>query len=555
MTAPVQVVSQRAALYLRVSTARQAEHDVSIPDQKRQGEAWCAARGYSLVETFVEPGASATNDRRPEFQRMIEAGTSKPAPFDVVVVHSFSRFFRDHFELEFYVRKLAKNGVRLVSITQEMGDDPMHVMMRQIMALFDEYQSKENAKHVIRALKENARQGFWNGSLPPIGYRTVAAETRGAKVKKKLEIDPLHADTVRLIYRLALEGDGTTGQMGVKNIVSYLNARHIFTRDGGRWGIGQVHRILTRRTYMGEHEFNKRTKTKELKPVAEIVTVPVPPIIDPETFEAVQQRLKARNPKVIPARVISGPTMLTGLIHCAKCGGAMTIRTGKGGRYRYYACSTKARQGETACSGMAVPMEKLDDLVASHLEERLLQPERLETILAAVLDRRQEQGERRREHIAELAKRAAESELRLKRLYDAIEAGVADLDDPALKDRIDGLKAIRDQARSDADRAQAMLDSSGSKAITPQMVRTFAKAARQRIRLEGGGYRRDHLRALAQRVEVAEGEVRIIGSKTRLLQTLVGKPGVNAVPTQGLKWRRVVDRRRTFSGCKSLIII
>jgi hypothetical protein len=77
----------------------------------------------------------------------------------------------------------------------------------------------------MRALKENARQGFWNGSLPPIGYRTVAAEQRGAKSKKKLEIDPLHADTVRLIYRLALEGDGTTGQMGVKNIVSYLNSR------------------------------------------------------------------------------------------------------------------------------------------------------------------------------------------------------------------------------------------------------------------------------------------------------------------------------------------
>jgi hypothetical protein len=43
------------------------------------------------------------------------------------------------------------------------------------------------------------------------------------------------------------------------------------TRDGGRWGTGQVHRILTRRTYMGEHEFNKRSKTKELKPVSEIV--------------------------------------------------------------------------------------------------------------------------------------------------------------------------------------------------------------------------------------------------------------------------------------------
>src|SRR3546814_2239980 len=78
-----------------------------------------------------------------------------------------------------------------------MGDDPMHVMMRQIMALFDEYQSKETAKHVLRAMRENARQGFWNGSLPPIGYRVVAAEQRGAKVKKRLEIDPFHAETVR----------------------------------------------------------------------------------------------------------------------------------------------------------------------------------------------------------------------------------------------------------------------------------------------------------------------------------------------------------------------
>src|SRR3546814_10900896 len=92
-------------------------------------------------------------------------------------------------------------------------------MMRRIMSLFDEYQSKENGKHVTRALKENARQGFWNGALPPIGYRIAAAEQRGAKTKKRLEIDPLHADTIRLIYRLALEGQGDSGQMGVKAIV------------------------------------------------------------------------------------------------------------------------------------------------------------------------------------------------------------------------------------------------------------------------------------------------------------------------------------------------
>ena len=538
-------VALRAALYLRVSTTRQAEHDVSIPDQRKQGEAYCASRGYQLVETFVEAGASATNDRRPEFQRMIEAGTSKPAPFDVVVVHSFSRFFRDHFELEFNVRKLAKNGVKLVSITQEMGDDPMHVMMRQIMALFDEYQSKENGKHVIRALKENARQGFWNGSLPPIGYRVVDAEQRGAKMKKKLEIDPLHADTVRLIFRLASEGDGTSGPMGVKNIVNHLNKHRMFTRNGGRWGIGQLHRVLTRRTYIGEHRFNRRSNKGVVKSEDEIVTVAVPPLIDLEIFEAVQNRLKVNNPKVTPPRVVSGPNLLTGICHCGNCGGAMTLRTGKNGRYRYYACSIRARQGETGCKGRAIPMDKLDRIVVSHIEERLLDPERIEDVLASLLDRRQESVERRSQHIAELNHRAAEADNRLKRLYDAIEAGSLDPAESSLGERIAGLTALRDQARADATRIEAMLASSTHQRLTGAAVRELASEARRRLRLDKGGYRREHVRAFTQRVEVADDAIYIKGSKNVLLRTLVattgGKTAGIGVPGFIPKWRKRWD--------------
>ncbi|WP_440411680.1 recombinase family protein [Neorhizobium petrolearium] len=538
----------RAALYLRVSTVRQAEHDVSIPDQRRQGEAYCASRGYQLIETFVEAGASATNDRRPEFQRMIEAGTSKPAPFDVVVVHSFSRFFRDHFELEFNVRRLAKNGVKLVSITQEMGDDPMHVMMRQIMALFDEYQSKENAKHVLRAMNENARQGFWNGARPPIGYRIVAAEQRGSKIKKKLEIDPLHAETVRLIYRLFLEGDGTSGPLGVKAITCHLNERRIFTRDGGRWGLAQIHAILTRTTYIGEHRFNTRSyKNREKKPENEVAIMAVPPLIDRVTFDTVQARLKSRNPMVMPARVTSGPTLLTGLCFCARCSGAMTLRTGKGngGMYRYYTCSTKARQGKTGCKGRSIRMDKLDHLVASHLEDRLLQPERLATILSSLLERRQERSVRRREHLADLRRRITETDQRLNRLYDAIESGVAAMDDVGLKDRIANLRAVRDQATVDAERIQATLESAGVQEFNPAMIDALSAAARGAMRIEGGGYRRDHLRAFAQRVEVADDEVRIMGSKSELLQSLVaassGKSAASVVRSSVLKWRTRQD--------------
>ena len=541
MTAPV-----RAALYLRVSTGRQADNDLSIPDQRRQAKGYCATRGWEIVADFVEPGVTATDDRRPEFQRMIDAATTKPPAFDVILVHSFSRFFRDQFQLEFYVRRLAKNGVRLVSITQELGDDPMSNMIRQIMALFDEYQSKENAKHTLRAMKENARQGFWNGSLPPIGYRIVeAAEQHGHRTKKTLEIDPVQAETVRMIFRLAREGDGTSGPMGVKNITKHLNGAGIRTRDGGRWGLGAVHKVLTRTTYVGRHRFNATFwKTRERKPETEVVEMAAPPIVEAAEFEAVQALLKSRSPALTAPRVVSGPTLLTGICFCSACGKAMTLRTGKGGRYRYYTCSTKARQGETGCKGRTVPMEKLDTLVADHIERRLLQSSRLEEILSSVLDRREERAERRTAHIAALRKRAAEADAKLKRLYDAIENGVADLADPMLKDRIAELKAMRDQARADAERAEGALDRLGP-AITPAALKTFARTARRRMRTESGGYRRDHLRALAQRVEVDAKEVRIMGSKSVLLRTLVavssGKTAGFGVPSFVPKWRAVRD--------------
>ena len=197
-------VLRRVAIYARVSTTRQADGDLSIPDQIKQGEDYCAARGLRLVETYVDPGASATDDRRPEFQRMIDAVTSPAQPFDIVLVHSMSRFFREQFLSEMYLRKLRKAGVELISMTQEFRDDTTGNLIRQIVGSFDEYQSRENAKHTLRAMRENARQGFWNGSRAPFGYRAVVAEKRGQKVKKVLAIDEAEADVVCRIYDLPL---------------------------------------------------------------------------------------------------------------------------------------------------------------------------------------------------------------------------------------------------------------------------------------------------------------------------------------------------------------
>jgi hypothetical protein len=55
----------------------------------------------------------------------------------------------------------------------------------------------------------------------------------------------------------------------------------------------------------------------------------------------------------------------------------MTLRTGSsstGATYRYYTCSTNARQDKIGCEGRTIPMNKLDHIVANHLEGRLLPP-------------------------------------------------------------------------------------------------------------------------------------------------------------------------------------
>ena len=90
-----------------------------------------------------------------------------------------------------------------------------------------------------------------------------------------------------------------------------------------------------------------------------------------------------------------------------------------------------------------------------------------------------------------------------------------------------------------------MLDSAAQQPVTSTVLRKFAATARKRMRIEGGGYRRDHLRALAQRVEVDDREVRIMGSKSDLLRTLAAISGVKSasfgVRTSVLDWRKGWD--------------
>jgi DNA invertase Pin-like site-specific DNA recombinase len=163
----------KVAIYTRVSTGRQAEKDLSLPDQQQQLEQYCQQKGWGVYKVYVEPGASARDDNRPVFQEMIADGLRKKPPFNVILTLTTSRFFRGVTQARLCKHRLAKNGVKVLAIHQEVTDDPMGGFVEGIFELIDQYESDINGFHTLRAMKENARKGFFNGSRPKYGFMTT----------------------------------------------------------------------------------------------------------------------------------------------------------------------------------------------------------------------------------------------------------------------------------------------------------------------------------------------------------------------------------------------
>ncbi len=540
--APPAPHSQRVAVYARVSTAKQAEADLSIPDQLASARAYCERHGWTVAAEFIEPGASGTDDQRPAFQRLIEEATGSARPFDVVLVHSLSRFARDLVAVELATRRLDKVGVRLVSMTQEMSDDANGMLMRRIIAAIDEHHSQENAKHTLRAMRENARQGYWNGSRPPYGYKAVEAGQRGARVKKVLAVNEDEAEVVRRVFALHLGAEGAP--TGVKAIAARLNDAGVTLR-GKPFSISNVHRILTATTYAGRHVFNRvEARSGKAKPRDEWIEVAVPAIVSAEDFERVQESLAARAPSRTPPRAVSSPVLLTSLAVCETCGAGMTLRTGKGGRYRYYTCAGQAHRGKSVCAGRSVPMQQLDGLVTDALAERVLRPERLEALLAAYISRGAEADGARKERLARARKALTDAAGAKSNLLGLVAAGVLQADDRDLAEQLRSAEARRCAAEEEIARLEAAANAVAPTAITAAKVAKLGATIHQALQSGPPEFRRAYLRLFVGKVVVGDKEVQISGPTSALARA--AQAAENADPkdlsTQfRRRWRPIGD--------------
>ena len=518
---------KRAVLYLRVSTGRQAANDVSLPSQRDITTTHCMTNNWVVVDEYVE-AATATDDRRPAFQQMMERACDPDRSFDTIVFYSFNRFFRNGADMELAIRKLRKHGVEVVSVTQPTGDDHSRELMRQLIGVFDEHTSREISKNTARAMRESAKQGFWNGSTPPLGYKIVEAERRGQKIKKRLAVDEVEAETVRLMFSLYLEGDGTSGPLGVKETTKWLNSHGYRTRRGATFGVGPVHRILTDACYAtGRRPYGKRnSRSGGQHEPSTIIEIPAPVLIELEVFQRAQAKLGQNNPRTTPPRVVNGPSLLTGIAVCASCGAGMT-RTGtirRGKSYSYYSCAGCHQKGASVCKGRHIPAATLDGIVVSNLKQRLLTPDRLAALLRTLADRQTAKTEAVDRRLITLQREVTDCDERLRRLYRSIEDGIVELDD-ILCERTTTLKSERERAKAALDRARAQCGTATM--IDAAKIDAFAQLMNEKLDTGDTNARKGYIRSIVNVIEVDDKVIKIIGSKDVLQAVIAGKQTAN----------------------------
>ncbi len=525
----------RAYAYVRVSTAEQAENLTSRKQQAADLAAYCAKNGFELVDVFDEPGLSGSDWNRPQFNRMIDLATGDDHPVDFIVATDMARIARD---VEFSILmegRLRRAGVTLRFVLQEFQPGHNGLLMKLVTSWQDQEYVIKAAFNTRRGLRGTAAEGFWPGGVVPLGYESRTAEVRSKKEKKKLFVNEAESEVVRLIFDLAERGfDGSP--MGARAIAEHLNANG-YTLRGRKFHNSNVADLLQRPHYLGRFPGSKVDELGNLLPEDEWIWVDCPQLISQEQFDRVAALRASRAPRVTPPHVVAGTTLLVGVARCGMsgCGCGMTIRTGKSGQYKYYACNSAVNRGASSCGCPKVRAEKLDALVTQAVAEEIFSEERLRPLLQKMLDTSDEARTRKLADLQRSEEQLDEARKRLSRIHDAIELGTMSARDADVRERlknrraeIDGLNATVASLRQQLDR--------GPTSITPAAVTRFGEVVRQRL-IEGDSKARQKIvHAFVKTVRVGE-RIKIEGETDALAQGVAALARARgSVPRFDRKW-------------------
>ena len=474
-----------AAIYARVSSEQQREektiasqtasliefaksHDLEVPAE------WVFEdEGYSGA-TLERPGLEWVRDLAAEGQ------------IQVVLAYSPDRLSRKYAYQILLLEEFARQGVETLFVKAPQGDSAEDQLLVQFQGMIAEYERAQILERSRRGKRHRAQAGevsVLGGA--PYGYRYIRKtdEALAAYLVEESE-----ARVVQRIYEMY-----TADGLSIGEITRRLNAEGIPTRNrSARWERSVVWAVLRNPAYRGAACFGKTrvsTRTRVMRhqrrcgmttpsatagherPREEWIEIPVPALVSEETFARAQELLQEN--RIRSRRRIIEPSVVQGLVSCAKCGYAFarTSTQTSARQIHYYKCigsdSWRKLGGPVCDNRQFVRQELLDRIVWDEVIRLLEDP----TLIRQELGRRLEAARsadptKKREQ--SLQRELTQVGKGIERLLNAYQEGFLSIEQ--LRDR---MPLLRQRERAIRTEIQAIVDETADRAAFLRLAETL----------------------------------------------------------------------------------
>lgn len=352
---------KRCAIYTRKSTDEGLEQNFnSLHAQREACEAYIKSQTHEawrpVKTTFDDGGYSGGSMDRPGLADLIDE--IKDRKIDVVVVYKVDRLTRSLADFAKLVELFDAHGVSFVSVTQQFNTTTsMGRLTLNVLLSFAQFEREVTAERIRDKVAASKKKGIWMGGPVPLGYDVV---------DRKLIVNETEAKTVGALFDLYAELGSVRALKEEADRRGLVTKRRMSTTGrvtGGKpFSRGNLYALLSSPIYKGDlpHKGDSHPGQHDA-------------IIDPETWERVQRRLKENAVDRRTGRNASSPSLLTGLVY-DETGDLLTPShaTKKGRRYHYYV-SHRLLQGDVSDgSGWRLQAKTLENvvlkLVIDHLQ-------------------------------------------------------------------------------------------------------------------------------------------------------------------------------------------
>lgn len=344
-------------------------------------------KNMTIVDYYVDDGYTGTTFDRPGFQEMMK--DISDGRINTIIVKDLSRLGRNSLEVGKYIEEIFPiYNIRIIAINDNVDSfkrpESINDLMVPIKNLINESYARDISKKVSSAYYTMASNGKYVAGTSPYGY------TFDENDKHHLVIDKDEFEVVRLIFNMALKGDGRV------KITKYLNDHNILCRKEiqrrkkyklslnpleetikYKWSTSTIGRMLISEIYIGNLT-QLKTKRESFKN-HKVINVAKEdwvrfekthePIITKVDFDKIQGLIKV-NAKRLSNTGERTYSIYNGVLKCADCGRAMYKQEDKRGNRQLsnYFCNTYLYISKTSCSSHKIKTEDLNDIVLESIQ-------------------------------------------------------------------------------------------------------------------------------------------------------------------------------------------